>query len=372
MNQILDHSGPKKQKIHRNPGDTARIIKVYAFLIMVFAICLIGKAAYSMSENKKINKTSTPVIAETLPQIILNADKDILSINVSSAGKGIETVTYQWYKGNATLEEIKTYQSEHRASTTENDENDDEEINVDEDALVAMGEAKTEKTTKDDGQQEMVLQNIGIPKGDSTIYVSVKTVGNANLTEYVQSYYTDVGIDKIEPQIKVVIQGKKLVVTATDETEIDYLTYSVNDAQEVQINDRTDKKTIKTEIDLVETETTKVTVCAVDKAKNSKVYQKDYDVYAGKPQIEFLGEGSEGKMTKIYVKVTYPRGIKRVEYDLNGKEYEKEFEDPQEAREVNFEIPTDEGHNVIKVRAYTEQEEVWAEEEGECDNNPDD
>ena len=103
MNQILDHSGPKKQKIHRSPGDTARIITVYAILIMVFGICLIAKAGYSLSESKKIDSTGGNVQGDSIPQIALSADNDILSINVKSASKGIESVSYQWYKGNANL-----------------------------------------------------------------------------------------------------------------------------------------------------------------------------------------------------------------------------------------------------------------------------
>lgn len=372
MNQILDHSGPKKQKIHRNPGDTARIIKVYAFLIMVFAICLIGKAAYSMSENKKINSADTPVATAKFPQIVLSANEDILTINVNSADKGIELVSYQWYKGEATIDQIKQYQAEHEATSSEENENDDEESNIDEDEIVAIGETEVEKSNKDDGQSEMLIRNIGIPKGQSTIHVIVKTVGSDVTTEYVESYYTDVGVDKIKPQVSVVVQGRKLLVTATDETEIDYLTYSVNGSQEVQVSDRTDKKTIKAEIDSVDTETTKVLICAVDKAKNSRAYEKEFDFFTGSPKIELLGEGPSDNMSKIYVRITYPRGITKVEYELNGKKYDKEFPDPKEAREVNFEVETEEGHNYFQVWAYTEQEEVWSTADGDCEYHPND
>lgn len=366
MNQILDHSGPKKQKIHRNPGDTIRIIKVYAFLIILFAICLIGKAGYSLSENKKIASASKNVVVSNIPQISLKADNDILAIDVFSANKGIEWVSYQWYKGNANLNDIRTYQEKRALNSTDgDDENDDEDIEINDNEITAMGDTKTEKSTS--GQNEMHIQNIGIPKGDSTIHVSVKTIGSDTVTEFAEHYYTDVGIDKIDPQIKVVIQGKKLIVTAIDETEIDYLTYSVNDAREVQVDNRENKKTIKTEIELSETSSTNVTICAVDKAKNSKVYQQDYDVYAGKPVITFEAEPD---FSKIYVKVEYARGIKSIKYDLNGEEHEENFDNPEEARVVEFEVDSKEGHNLITVWAYTEQDQVWSQESGECDYNP--
>ncbi len=372
MNQILDHSGPKKQKIHRSPGDTARIITVYAILIMVFGICLIAKAGYSLSESKKIDSTGGNVQGDSIPQIALSADNDILSINVKSASKGIESVSYQWYKGNANLNDIRTYQEQRTLNNANGeDENDDEDIDIDDDAIVAMGDTETEKSTSAN-QNEMNIQNIGIPKGDSTIHVIVKNVGSDILTEYTQHYYTDVGNDKIKPQIRVAIQGKKLIVTAIDETEIDYLTYSVNNENEVKIDDREDKNTIKAEIELSDTSSTNVRICAVDKAKNSsKIYEKDYDVYAGKPEIILEGEpDGNGGLSKIYVTIDYPRGLKSVKYDLNGEEHEQTFDDPEESRHVEFEVETQEGHNLIKIWAYTEQEQVWSEASGECEHNP--
>lgn len=367
MNQILDHSGPKKQKAHRNPGDTVRIIKVYAFLIMFFAICLIAKSGYSLAENKKIDSASQNVPTSTIPQIMLSADNDILSINVVSSNEAIESISYQWYKGNANLNDIRTYNEQQALNSTNSDaENDDEDVDINDDGIVAMGAMKVEKSTSDQ-QKEMNIQNVGIPKGDSTIHVVVKTVKNNTVTEYAQHYYTDVGVDKIEPQIKVAIQGKKLIVTATDETEIDYITYSVNGDREVQVDDKVDKKTIKAEIELSETSSTNINICAVDKAKNSKIYQKDYDVYAGKPVISFEAEPD---FSKIYVTVEYARGLKRVKIDLNGEEHEEVYDNPEESRRVEFQVETQEGHNLIKVWAYTEQEQVWAEESGECDYNP--
>lgn len=363
MNQILDHSGPKKQKIHRNPGDTARIIRVFAFLIMIFAICIIIKAGYSLSEKKKIAGASGNAPTDGIPQIELSADNDILSINVRSTGRGIESVSYQWYKGNANLNDIRTYQ-EQRAlnSSDEDEENDDEDVDEDDHTIAVMGDMETQKSTAD-GQSEMNIQNIGIPKGDSTIHVIVKTIGSDIATEYAQHYYTDVGIDKINPQIKVALQGKKLIVTAVDESEIDYLTYSINDGREVKVDERENNKIIKTEIELSDTTSTKVRICAVDKAKNSsKVYEKDYDVYAGKPKIEF---SADPDFSKIYVTIDYARGLKSVKFDLNGEESEQTFDNAEEARHVEFVIVPDEGHNVITVWAYTEQEEVWSKETGE-------
>ena len=46
------------------------------------------------------------------------------------------------------------------------------------------------------------LEKIGIPRGDTTVRIIVRATDNT-VAEYIQSYHTDVGVDKIEPEIKM-------------------------------------------------------------------------------------------------------------------------------------------------------------------------
>lgn len=367
MNQILDHSGPKKQKKYVNPNDTIRIIKVYTILIIVFAFCFFGKAAYSLSENKKIEEAALIAEQNREPKITLFADKDILSIDVYYKS-AIEEISYQWYRGSATLDDIHAYMAKIEENTGDEeqvDENDDEEtFQNDDENIKTLGEINTEKGT---GQNQMKVQNIGIPKGQNTIYVSVKTVDSSEPVEYVQNYYTDVGVDKIKPTITPKLQGKTLIITATDETELAYLTYSINDSDEIRVDDVVDGKSIQTEITLDTTEDTHVKICAVDKFKNSEIYDKTYSVYVNAPEISFEAEPD---YSKIYVTVAYEKGIKRIEYDMNGETFEKEYDNVADTKEVRFEVDTVPGYNVITVKAYTEQEEVYSEKTGDCTYNP--
>ena len=124
MNQILDHSGPKKVKARKNPEDTQKIIRVYAILIIIFAICFIGKAGYSIVENNKIINSSYAGQNQG-PQITINANEDILSIQVTYS-EAIESVAYQWYRGNVTADEIDQYESSVSNSSDSTDEQDDE------------------------------------------------------------------------------------------------------------------------------------------------------------------------------------------------------------------------------------------------------
>lgn len=359
MNQILDHSGPKKPKEKKNPEDTMKIIKVYAILIIVFALCFIGKGAYSLVENKKLDGQQANANKMDRPLIELNADQDLLSINISYTS-AIENVTYQWYRGNVSAEEISEYEAtrDTNSSSSEN-EADDELVEEDDTSIKALGKLKEEKGI---GENTIRIENIGIPRGETTICVRVKTVDNI-ISEYIQPYYTDVGVDRIEPEINVVIQGnKKMIITATDETEISKLIYTINGGQEVEVSERTDKKTIREEIEFVEGRNM-IKISAVDKANNTG--SREIDAYSGKPTIEFTAEPD---FSKIYVKVAYPGGISKIEYDFNGEKHEEEFKNMSDEYEI--ELDSVEGHNVIYVKVYTTEEDVFSEDTGECDYNP--
>lgn len=359
MNQILDHSGPKKPKEKKNPEDTIKIIKVYAILIMIFALCFIAKGAYSLVENNRINDQSSDTNRMEGPLIELNADEDLLSINISYTSS-IENVTYQWYRGSVSAEEIKEYEATREESlSASEDESDDELVEEDDASIKALGKLKEEKGI---GENTIRIENIGIPKGETTICVKVTTTNNI-ISEYVQSYYTEVGIDKIEPEINVVIKGnKKMIVTATDETEISKLIYTLNDGNEVEVSDRIDKKTIRTEIDFVEGRNM-IRISAVDKANNTG--SREIDAYSGKPTIDF---SAESDFSKIYVQVAYPGGISKIEYEFNGEKFEEEFDELSDKYEI--ELDSKEGHNVIYVKVYTTIDDVFSEDTGECDYNP--
>ena len=360
MNQILDHSGPKRINIKNNPRDMIKIIRVFAILLIIFAICFISKGAYSIVENNKVMKNWQANGSYSEPAIYLSVTDDILTIEVAY-NTALEEVSYQWYRGDVSKEEIKAYR-ETLARQSGEEDNDDEV--VEDDGLIKnMGGIETQKGT---GETIMKLQNIGVPKDGATIYVEVKAQGGVT-ADFLQYYYTEVGVDKIKPVINMKIQGKKAIITATDETEIYQLIYSVNEGVETQIDERQDKKTIKTEIDIDDTQVNEILISAVDKAKNTGIYSKPIDIYNGVPSIEF---GAEPDFSKIYIYVSYYRGIKSIEYDLNGEKKEIDIDNPKETKEYEFSVDSKVGHNLLSIRVNTEEETVYAEETGECDYNP--
>lgn len=361
MNQILDHSGPKQARPGKNPADTLKIIRVYAILIIFFGIFFIAKGSYTLSKNKEFQKSQINDQKFAGPLIELYADKDELSISVSY-DSSIESISYQWYRGIVTPDEIKEYEANREEKSNSSDENDDE-IEEESDDIAALGKLEEKKLSN---EKNVKLEKIGIPRGDTTVRIIVRATDNT-VAEYIQSYHTDVGVDKIEPEIKISLKGTVLTVIATDETEISKLIYTIGDKDSVEITDRQDKKTIKTEIVLDKVEMNDITINAVDKAQNTGTYNQEVELYVGKPQIDF---DAEPDLSKIYVLVAYPKGITKIEYEFNGEKFVKEFDNPSENKEIEIALDTIEGYNRVDVKVYTEEEQVYAEDYGECEYNP--
>lgn len=363
MNQILDRSGPKQARPGKNPEDTLKIIRVYAILIMFFGMCFIAKGGYALAKNKAYINEQKNVQKFIGPLIELYADQDELSINVSY-DKTIESISYQWYRGVATPEEITEYEEKRKEKrNNQQTDEDDDELQEESNEIAALGEEQVLKLANENRKE---IKKIGIPKGDTTIKIIVKAVDN-NVAEYIQSYHTDVGIDKIPPEIRVTLTNTVLTVIATDETEISKLIYTLDGKETKEVTERIDKNTIKTEIVLDKVESNNINISAVDKAQNTGKYNREFDFFVGKPQIDF---DAEPDLSKIYVIASYSKGITKIEYEFNGEKFTKEYDDPENNKEVEIPLNTKEGYNIVKVKVYTEEEQVFAEDYGECEYNP--
>ena len=60
MNQILDHSGPKK-KTQNNKNDIKKIIRVFSIIILIFGVSLMVSGVYSFAKTSKIKKSVSKV-----------------------------------------------------------------------------------------------------------------------------------------------------------------------------------------------------------------------------------------------------------------------------------------------------------------------
>lgn len=376
LNQILDRTSSKKNNngARRNPKDTPKIVKVYAALMIIFALCLIGTGGYTYYDNNMKNVPQQEV--SKIPTIELVAKDDKVTINVT-APRAIEEINYQWYTGDRTVEDIHNFNNEVDKETSSEPEeiSDDEDVEIKEQEMTALGSMIQKKGN---GNTDFSIPNVGIPRGTNTLHITVRLQAEGVLTEFVKTYTTDVGVDQIPPTMKIYMNKKssnpKIVVIATDETEIKNVIYSIQtdggtSENDVSVSERVDNKTIRAEIPLKPNEVNEITVTAVDKASNTATpYKYSYDLFLGKPEIVELT--AEPDFSKVYALIRYQKGIKKAEYQINDEEpVVKEF-DGELPREIVMDIPTVVGHNHIIIKAYAEEESVYVEDYGDCDYNP--
>lgn len=319
LNQILDHSGPKKKKGQSkvtNLNDIRKIIKVFSIIILIFGIVLIGNGSYGIYSNRKNN--SEKVVTE--PLITLTNNDGKLTITVTH-DKNLEKVLYYW------------------------DDEEPEEVKI-------------------DGQRTYENSDIGLLEGEHDFTVVATDVDGVEST-VTEQYFSEDSVDTTDPKIDI-ITGNPIKVVVTDETALSYVQYSVDKqpVETIYASETDDRKKIEFEIEL-NSDDSEFTIVAFDTSDNSFT-RSNVQVYK-RPKIE-LSAAQDYSM--IYVKVTSELGIKRIECDLNGNVSSQDFDNPEEQTEFEFQVQTSEGDNHIKITAYSTKDDVFAEQEGDCTYNP--
>ena len=152
-------------------------------------------------------------------------------------------------------------------------------------------------------------------------------------------------IDTEKPDLQVSVSGNFVKIKATDETEMDYITYKWNDEPETKISAyQDDKTTIQESVEVLKGEN-KLTILAVDKSGNQTQIIRTYQGVT-KPVISVVQEGNE-----LVIKVTDEDGIDYVYYTLNGKDYR--LRTPTTQKELEYRQAMDEGGNRISIQAYS-------------------
>ena len=331
MNQILDYSNINSNGNGKysggNKNSSDKIVKVLAIGLFIFAVFLIISGVISFTKNKDTSDSTAKVDTTPKEQAIIEATMDEETekvLIVIDHTKEIKKVIYKW--------------------NSEPEEN-----------IQGNGENHLEKT-------------IDLLYGTSTLNVKVIDVDNGETTKSF-SFETAVGVDKISPEITLGYQGNKLIITATDDTEMSYITYKWNEDDEIRVDideDAEDKTVIIEEVDILMGENA-ITITAVDAANNPKI---ESQVITGvtKPEIivNLIGEG-DGDTLQITCK--HEEGIKEIYYTLNDRPYQWVAGEGENYPEVSFTQPLDEGYNRIKLKV-TSVDNIPAEFDGECDYYP--
>lgn len=305
MNQILSF-----QTIGNSKIQLKKVIRFFSIFIILFALILVieGSFGYYKNKNKKV------VIKET-PDINIQRDNGTTILNITS-NIGVQKVIYSWNDGiEDSVEEGGKNNVEVKIPTTIGTNN----LNI-----------------------KIIDSN-----GNTIVYDPVKISYEENQEENV-NWEEAIKTDKTKPKISIESVKGKIVITATDDVKMSYITYSWNGEEENKITGLSeDEKTLTTEIDStnVKKGTNKLIVKAYDKAGNVETVEKEVQGANGS-EIQVNQENGE-----LVINVKNDINITKIEYNFNGEE---KTIDNINQKEYTFKLQMKDGENKISISAYAD------------------
>lgn len=293
MNQILDYSPNKGE---RKSSGSDKIVHFFAIIMIVFALGLIGVAGFNMYKNAQEKNKAVVTKEEAKIEVVQEETQAIIKVTHT---KAIEKIIYSWNSGKETT-------------------------------IKGTGEANVEET-------------IPLPAGQNTLHIKVIDIENGETT-YEGEFASESGADILNPVIKLdVTTEKKLRITATDETSLDFITYRWNDSEEVKVDaNPEDNKKIEVDIEILKG-VNDLTISAVDSNNNTTTETKSFTGLT-KPEVTIIV--SADKLT-AQVTVKHDNGIKEIKLSLNDVEYPVPVEG--NPKEFAFNINLAQGQNKIVV-----------------------
>lgn len=305
MNQILSFQTMGNSKIQLK-----KVIRFFSIFIILFALILIieGSFGFYRNKNKKV------IIKET-PNINIQRDNGTTILNITS-NIGIQKVIYSWNDGI-------------------------------EDSVEEGGKNNVEvKIPTTIGTNDLNIKIID-SNGNTIVYNPVKISYEENQEENV-NWEEAIKTDKTKPKVSIESVKGKIVITATDDVKMSYVTYSWNGEEENKITGLSDdEKTLTTEIDStnVKKGTNKLIVKAYDKAGNVETVEKEVQGANGS-EIKVNQENGE-----LVVNVKNDINITKIEYNFNGEE---KTIDNINQKEYTFKLQMKDGENKISISAYAD------------------
>lgn len=267
MNQILSMQMQKEESINKNKGykssnnkiAVTSAVRLFAILILIFGIILIGDSVYGIVSSVPKEKDNPSVSTESI------GAEAIIRIVTQ---KPLKQMTYRWGDGEETVVE-------------------------------GNGTVELEVT-------------IDIPTGNNILNIKV-TDYYGNETEY-QKQYINQRTDNTKPTIEISSVGSKLNIRATDNTEMSYIAYKWNEEEETRVDideNAQDKKTLETRIEVKKGQNT-LTIIAVDKDGNRETRTETIKG-ANKPTFEITSEGNN-----LLINAKDEEGISKISITVDG------------------------------------------------------
>lgn len=298
MNQILMIENKKKTKNKKNRNSSApieikNVIRFFAVIIIIFAICIISHSSYALYREAKGNNTNN------LANITLTRENDTLIVNVQSEYI-IEKFKYNWENSQQT-------------SISEGSKSFEEEIIL--------------------------------PSGNNVLTIILEDETGRAVT-YTKEIILD-GIDITKPSIEIEQgQGASIRINAVDETKIEYITYRIDDGEEVKIERNEDNDKIIEYIltDMPRGEHT-LYVTAVDSFGNTEQIEQTIIVSSEMPTINSIDIDEESG--KILIQASDVDGLQSIEVNLNGAVYQMNDINRTEA---TFSLNLRQGTNTLSIK----------------------
>lgn len=295
MNQILSMNMPNGNK-NRNRGttDTRKVIKIFAIILIIFAIFLVGTGIYSIYLNG-----SGQEVELVKPTISIENKTDRLLLLKVMGQTAITEINYRW--------------------------NSEEEIEI------------------NGNNQKYVEREVDIPLGKNTLYV-VAVDEHGQEISYEREYIT-------QTNIKLEVVGNKILVSYESDKEIAYMTYKWDDGEENTIN--INNTIVDEKIDVIRG-LHELTVKVVDIENNEDVKVQSINGVS-KPEIHITVDENrehfvieahdEQQLTKMEIRLDQDDEKK---YVLNLSE----IESIQNELTYTFPLELHSGANIIEVTVH--------------------
>ncbi len=261
MNQILVMENKKKKRSRNTgPADIENILKFFAIALIVFGVLFIGHGSYAIYKDAKGKDK------KNLPILTMERVNDEVIIKATSSIK-IKNLIYSW--------------------------NTDEETKIPVDGT-------------------FIEENVMLLNENGTLNVKIEDE-KGRTVKYQKEFIID-GLDITKPTIEIQEQGSNgtIKITATDETQMKYISYSINGSDEIKIDKSEAEDKIINYILKLQKGENKLTVTAVDSSGNFEIIEKTI-IVSGKTTMNLKIENG-----KLVVTAEDPDGIKDIEINLNG------------------------------------------------------
>lgn len=261
MNQILVMENKKKKRSRNTgPAEIENILKFFAIALIVFGVLFIGHGSYAIYKDAKGKDK------RNLPTLTMERVNDEVIIKATSSIK-IKNLIYSW--------------------------NTDEETKIPVDGT-------------------FIEENVMLLNENGTLNVKIEDE-KGRTVKYQKEFIID-GLDITKPTIEIQEQGSNgtIKITATDETQMKYISYSINGSDEIQIDKSDAEDKIMNYILKLQKGENKLTVTAVDSSGNFEIIEKTI-IVSGKTTMNLKIENG-----KLVVTAEDPDGIKDIEINLNG------------------------------------------------------